>query len=220
MNISSATLTLFGSSGSGGIGGIGGHRHHHGGGMQQLQTIADTLGISTDQLKQEMSSGSSLAQIAQNHGKTADDLINALQDKDRSRLDQDVASGKITQDQETELLSRLKRRETSFVDGTPSSGTPPGPPPGGSGDGGSSLDDVASLLGIGDFQSGSDQTTTSLGQALKAYGVDASSLENSLIDAIKSAFGDASGGGDSASSTSTNAYAQSWLASLSVDFAA
>jgi len=219
MNISSATLTLFGSSGSGGIGGIGGHRHHHGGGMQQLQTIADTLGISTDQLKQEMSSGSSLAQIAQNHGKTADDLINALQEKDRSRLDQDVASGKITQDQETELVSRLKRRETSFVDGTPSSGPPLGPPPGGSGDGGSSLDDVASLLGIGGFQSGSGQTP-SLGQALKAYGVDASSLENSLIDAIKSAFGDAPSSGDSTSSTSTNAYAQSWLASLSVDFAA
>jgi len=220
MNISGATLTLFGSSGSGGVGGIGGHRHHHGGGMQQLQTIADTLGISTDQLKQEMSSGSSLAQIAQNHGKSADDLISALQDRAKSRLDQDVASGKITRDQETQFLSQLKSRETSFVDGTPPSGPPPGTPLGGDGDGDGGLGDVASLLGIGGFQSGSDQTTTSLVQALKAYGVDASSLENSLIDAIKSAFGDATNGGDSTSSTSANTYAQSWLASLSIDFAA
>src|SRR5437870_4118197 len=100
MNITSATLTPFGSSGSGGIGQVGGHRRHHGGGKQQLQTIADTLGITTDQLQQEMSSGNSLAQIAQNHGKTADDLINALQDKAKSRLDQAVSAGNIGQDQE------------------------------------------------------------------------------------------------------------------------
>jgi polyhydroxyalkanoate synthesis regulator phasin len=203
MNISGATLTLFGSTGSAGsglVGQVGGHRHHHhgGGGADQMKTIADTLGITTDQLKQEMSSGSSLAQIAQSHGKTADDLVNALQDRATSRLDQAVSAGKISQDQATRFLGQLKQRETNFVDGT----RPQGSSQAGSGDrdGGGDGDhgglrfDVASLLGVAGCQ-GASGPTASIGQALKAYGVDTSGLETTLTDGFKSALDKAVGGG-------------------------
>ena len=203
MNISSLSLTVSMSQGASGTGGVQGHRghHHHGGGGQQdMQTIADTLGISTDQLKQEMSSGSTLAQIAQNHGKTADDLVSALQTKDKSRLDQAVSDGKISSDQETQFLSQLKQRETNFVQ----NGTPQGR--GGDrdgdsdGDGGGKvggvggLNDVASLLGAAGFGS-STGSTTSIGQALRAYGVDTGGLTQSLLDGVKSGLDQAVTGG-------------------------
>jgi hypothetical protein len=129
-----------------------------------MQAIADTLGISSDQLKQEMSSGSMLDQIAQNHGKTGDDLINALQAKDKSRLDQVVSAGKMTADQETQALSRMKQRETSFVQ----KGPPPQAERGGPKAGG--LDDFASLLqqlGNGASSSGA---SLSIQMVVRAYG--------------------------------------------------
>lgn len=186
MNVSGATSAAYGLNASGGVGATGGQRRHQGGGGE-MKTIADTLGIATDQLQQDMSSGSSLAQIAQKYGKTANDLINALQAKAKTRLDQAVSAGTISQDQATQLLDQLKQRETSFVNGTQ--------PSGGSGkanhseanEGGrSGTNDIASLLGVNGFQSGSSGQTTSIGQVLKAYGVDGAGLGKTLIEGITS----------------------------------
>jgi hypothetical protein len=99
---------------------IGGPRHGFGhfGFFGALNAAASYLGLTKAQLRNELESGKSLAQVAKGHGKSVDGLINALVDAAKKKLDAAVAAGRLTKDQETEMLNGLKDRITNLVSST------------------------------------------------------------------------------------------------------
>src|SRR3954452_24730474 len=77
---------------------------HHGPG---LDGAAAYLGITEAQLRTELESGKTLAQIATAHGKTAAGLVQALYDAKKKDLDAAVAAGKLTRAQADAMLNVL-----------------------------------------------------------------------------------------------------------------
>jgi uncharacterized protein YidB (DUF937 family) len=101
------------------FGGLG--RDHGHFGFGGIDAAATYLGLTEAQLHSELEGGKTLAQVAQAHGKSVDGLIAALVDATKKRLDDAVASGRLTQAQETEMLSGLRDRVSKLVN---SSGPP------------------------------------------------------------------------------------------------
>jgi polyhydroxyalkanoate synthesis regulator phasin len=77
-------------------------------GSSLRDAVTNALGISAGDLQQARSSGQTIAQIAQAHGKTEQDLRNATETAAKSCLDQQVQAGSMTQDQEQRILQRLQ----------------------------------------------------------------------------------------------------------------
>ena len=90
----------------------------HFGFIGRLESAAGYIGITEAQLRTELETGKSLAQIAKAHGKSVDGLINALVAAAKNKLDGAVSAGRLTKDQETEMLSVLRDRITSAVNST------------------------------------------------------------------------------------------------------
>lgn len=83
-----------------------------------LHVVADYLGLTPAQLRADLKSGKTLAQIADaTPGKSAAGLIRALTDLAKSKLDKAVAAGKLTADQEQAILGRLGPFVTAVVNG-------------------------------------------------------------------------------------------------------
>jgi hypothetical protein len=91
-----------------------GFHHHFFGG---LDAAASYLGITNAELRSELESGKTLAQVAQEKGKSVDGLVQALYDAAKQRLDAAVSAGRLTQSQEDSILSELKQHITNFVNG-------------------------------------------------------------------------------------------------------
>lgn len=116
---------------------FGGHgpglgERHFGG----LDAAATYLGSTAAELRTQLESGKTLAQIAQDKGKSVDGLIQALVDDAKTHLDAGVAAGRLTQAQEDSMLSDLKQHVTDLVNGKMPTRPPmmhdfgAGPPPG------------------------------------------------------------------------------------------
>jgi AraC-like DNA-binding protein len=80
-----------------------------------LAGAAKYLGLSDDQLFQQLAGGKSLAQIAASRGKTVAGLEQAMTDTMKSRLDQLVANKMITAAEEQKILSRWSARLSQVV---------------------------------------------------------------------------------------------------------
>jgi hypothetical protein len=83
-----------------------------------LQTAATFLGVSVSDLQSDLQSGKSLADVAKAQGKSVDDLVTALLAPAKKNLDQAVTDGKITQAQETAILSKVTTGLTNLVNNT------------------------------------------------------------------------------------------------------
>jgi hypothetical protein len=95
----------------GGFHGGGGFGHHGGG----LDGAAAYIGVTDAQLRTDLESGKTLAQVAKAHGKTADGVIAAMVAAEKKELDAAVTSGRITKAQEDQMVSNLKARITDLV---------------------------------------------------------------------------------------------------------
>jgi len=97
-----------------------GVRHRAFGGLwgRHLDAAAAFLGVTEAQLEEALHSGKSLAQIAKEKGKSADDLVDALVAATTKRLDQAVADGRMTKAQRDMVVADLKERTTAIVNGT------------------------------------------------------------------------------------------------------
>lgn len=73
----------------------------------RLGPVARYLGITPQELRTELRSGKSLAQVATAHGKTVEGLVDAITAKAKERLDKAVANGKLTRQRAEEILARL-----------------------------------------------------------------------------------------------------------------
>jgi hypothetical protein len=83
-----------------------------------LAAAADYVGLSVDQLAQQLDGGKSLADVAKAQGKSVDGLDQALIDAARSELDRSVAAGDITADQEQQVLDQFRSQVDGFVNGS------------------------------------------------------------------------------------------------------
>ena len=98
--------------------GPGHHRGEFGHfGFPGLSTAASYLGLSERQVRDQLESGKTLAQIAKDQGKSVDGLVAALKDGLKSRLDDAVAAGRLTKAQEDRILAEADQRISDFVQG-------------------------------------------------------------------------------------------------------
>jgi polyhydroxyalkanoate synthesis regulator phasin len=93
-----------------------GHHGPHGHGAS-LDAAAEYLGLTEDALREELESGKTLAQVARDHDKSVDGLVQALYDEAKGKLDDAVADGRLTRAQADAILEDLKPRITAFVNG-------------------------------------------------------------------------------------------------------
>ncbi len=96
----------------------GGERGHKGtffmGGANVWNAIAQTLGMTPQDLTTQLKSGKTLAQIA---GDKASDVKNAIVNTIKPNLDQAVKNGKMTQDQENQIISKIQNSDLSTFGG-------------------------------------------------------------------------------------------------------
>jgi hypothetical protein len=100
----------------GGPGGPGGGPGRGGFGMG-LEAAAQALGISVDQLRQELP-GKSLADVARAHNVDPTTVANALKSEATARIDQALGAGRITADQATQMKQGLNDRIDQQVNRT------------------------------------------------------------------------------------------------------
>ena len=79
------------------------------------QGLAEFLGITPQQLRTEVQ-GKSLAQVAQAHGKTRDQLKQFIVSSAQTRLAEAVRTGRLTQQQADRMLDELNRNLDQMVD--------------------------------------------------------------------------------------------------------
>ena len=153
---STSVSTLFGKSGHAGGRGFGGPGR---GLANDFATVTAYLGITTAQLRTDLKSGKTLAQIADaTSGKSSAGLIAALVAAEKTEIAAAVTAGKLTQTQADQVTANLPARVTNMVNGT----RPAGPAPGFGGPGigpGGDFAAVTAYLGI---------TTTELQTDLKS----------------------------------------------------
>jgi hypothetical protein len=99
--------------------GPGGPGHH---GPFDLTAVTDYLGLTPAQLRTQLDSGKSLADVAKAQGKTVSGLEDAIVAAATKQLDADVAAGRLTAAQEAALLAELESHVDEMVNRT-------GPPP-------------------------------------------------------------------------------------------
>lgn len=99
--------------------GFSGHRFGHRGLRAGLHVAAQYLGISPQALRSDLRSGKSLAQIAgSTPGKSVAGLKSALLAAAKTRLDAAVKNGRITSQQEQQVLTRLSSRIDKLLNHT------------------------------------------------------------------------------------------------------
>ena len=108
--IESGDVPLFGGPGRG-------FGHHHAGPFGGLDAAVSYLGLTDAQLRTQLESGKSLADVAKAQGKTVDGLVQALVNSAKKRIDAAVTAGRLTQTQADSILADLKSRVTDFVNG-------------------------------------------------------------------------------------------------------
>ena len=97
---------------------------HHGDGLRpprgppSLEAAAAYLGLTEAELRTELESGKTLAEIAKAKGKSVDDLKKALTAELKKKLDAAVKAGKLTQAQADEIQARMTERLDDLVNGT------------------------------------------------------------------------------------------------------
>jgi polyhydroxyalkanoate synthesis regulator phasin len=106
------------------------------GGGVTPEAIAEALGISQDQLMEELSGGKSLAEVAEDHGMSVDAFTEALRSQVKAQLDSFVADGKLTQDQADAMFQRIEENIDGIVSGQGVPGSFGGPGRGRGGFGG------------------------------------------------------------------------------------
>jgi len=101
-----------------GVGGPGpGFGFGHGIVFGGLEPAASYLGLTQAELRTELMSGKTLADVAAAKGKSVDGLAEALMAETKTRVAAGVAAGRLTQADADEVLRDLKQRVTDRVNG-------------------------------------------------------------------------------------------------------
>jgi predicted XRE-type DNA-binding protein len=153
-----------------------------------LEAAAKYLGLSESDLRDKLSNGQSLADVAKAQNKDVSGLEDAIVAAEKAQLDKAVADKKLTQSQADDLLSNLKSRVDDIVNGKLRFGGPGGP---GFGHGfafgpGDTLEAAAKYLGLSESDLRDKLSNgQSLADVAKAQNKDVSGLEDALVAATK-----------------------------------
>jgi ribosomal protein L10 len=146
---------------------------------QDLQQIADAIGITSAQLQSEMSAGKTIAAIAKEHSVAPAKVITTLVTDENAEIDAAVKSGQLTQAQATQMKSEMTQRVTDLVNGTEPAHGRGGP------DGGMRGEDqqvIATAIGISTTQLQTELTAGKTVAAIAAeHHVTASTVINALV---------------------------------------
>jgi hypothetical protein len=93
--------------------------HHHPGIVRHLalDTAAEVLGLTVDELRTELEGGATLAEVAEANDVDVQALIDALVAEATERLDEAVADGRLDAEKAEEIKAGLTERITARVDG-------------------------------------------------------------------------------------------------------
>ena len=80
-----------------------------------LEEIAEFLGITSEEIREALQEGSTLGDIADANGSSAEELIGFMVDQASERLDEAVADGRITEEEAAERLAEITERITEGV---------------------------------------------------------------------------------------------------------
>ncbi len=83
--------------------------------LHGLDAAASYLGLTEAQLRTQLSSGKTLAQVAKARDKSVDGLVDALAKDANAKIDQAVKDGKLTQAQANEIKQGQRERLAEFV---------------------------------------------------------------------------------------------------------
>lgn len=83
----------------------------------EMQGVAKDLNLSPSTLQTDLKSGKTLAQIAESQGVSSAQLISELESAAKAKLDGQVSSGKMTSARESNILSRIDKSISNFVNG-------------------------------------------------------------------------------------------------------
>lgn len=83
----------------------------------RLGTVAEALGVTGDELRDELRDGQTIAEVAEAHGADVQTAIDALVAEASARIDEKVAEGDLTEEQATEMKAELTERITAMVNG-------------------------------------------------------------------------------------------------------
>lgn len=78
--------------------------------------VADFLGLTTDQVREERQSGKSLSDIANEKGVSKDKLLEQMLDERKSQLDALVKQGTLTKEQANQYFDQMKDRMGTMVE--------------------------------------------------------------------------------------------------------
>jgi polyhydroxyalkanoate synthesis regulator phasin len=90
--------------------------------LQSFDAAAKFLGLTEAELRTQLSSGKSLADVAKDKGKSVDDLKAAIKAELTANLDQAVKDGKLTDTERTNFLKDIDARLDDIVNATPPKG--------------------------------------------------------------------------------------------------
>lgn len=114
-----------GERGPGGPGGPGGHEGRFGRGGPHLDAAATALGITADELRTQLESGKTIAQVAADKGVPVQTVIDAVTADENAEIDAALAAGKITQAQADEMKANAAQHAADIVNGVrPPKGAP------------------------------------------------------------------------------------------------
>jgi hypothetical protein len=159
------------------------------GGGPGSAAIAEYLGLTAVELRTQLESGKTLADLAKAQNKTVAGLEDAIVAEARTHLDADVAAGKLTAAQEAAMLADLEAHVDDFVNGVgpgPGGRAPGGPGGrhGGPGGGPFDLPAVTGYLGITAAQLRTQlEDGKSLADVAKAQGKTVAGLEEAIVAA-------------------------------------
>jgi hypothetical protein len=91
---------------------------HHGFFGEKDSAVADYLGLTEAELREQLFADKSLADVAKAEGKSVDGLKQAILDSTKSRLDEAVADEHLTQEEADAMYKRVQASIDDIVNGT------------------------------------------------------------------------------------------------------
>ena len=110
-----------GSGGSGATGGAAQQGRRRGRAVLKdaVNAAAKEIGVSVADLKQARKDGKSIAQVAKDHDKSVDDVVNAVVKQATSDIDQAVKDGKLDSKKADQIKQKLPDRAKQLVNREP-----------------------------------------------------------------------------------------------------
>ncbi len=93
------------------------------GGSNMFTVVAELLGLTPAQLTAELQSGKTLLEVAQAHGKTAQEVVAAVMAPRIEQINAAVAAGRLTQAQADQMIATMTENMTEMLESGACTGT-------------------------------------------------------------------------------------------------